>query len=44
MAEENSGKVKITIEVEVNEALMGIAKEVMGSMPEMMKMFKKEKA
>jgi len=44
MVEENSGKVKVTIEVEVNEALMGIAKELMESMPEMMKMFKKEKA
>jgi len=44
MVEENSGKVKVTIEVEVNEALMSIAKELMESMPEMMKMFKKEKA
>jgi hypothetical protein len=43
MAEDKSGKVKITIEVEVNEALMGIAKECMEAMPEMMKMFKKEK-
>lgn len=44
MAEDKNGKVKITIEVEVNEALMGIAKEAMASMPEMMKTFKKEKA
>lgn len=43
MAEDNSGKVKITIEVEVNEALMGIAKECMTAMPEMMQLFKKEK-
>jgi hypothetical protein len=38
-----SGKVKITIDVEVNEALMEMAKEAMANMPQMMdKMKKKE--
>ena len=42
MAEEKPGKVKITIEVEVNDALMGIAKEAMAAIPDMIKTFKKE--
>ena len=42
MAEEKPGKVKITVEVEVNDALMGIAKEAMAMVPEMIKTFKKE--
>lgn len=37
-----SGKVKITIDVEVNEALMEMAKEVMANMPQMMDMMKKK--
>ena len=43
MAEEKKGKVKITIEVEVNEALMGLVKDCMEGMPQMMEMFKKAK-
>ena len=38
-----SGKVKITIDVEVNEALMEMAKEAMTNMPNMMEMMKKKK-
>lgn len=41
MAEE-SGKVKITIEVEVNEALMDIAKQGIASIPDMIKTAQKE--
>ena len=40
MAEENKGKVKITIEVEINEGLLGTVKELMSSMPKMIEMFK----
>lgn len=39
-----SGKVKITIDVEVNEALMEMAKEAMTNMPKMMEMMKKQKS
>jgi hypothetical protein len=38
-----SGKVKITIDVEVNEALMEMAKEAMANMPQLMDMMKKNK-
>lgn len=38
-----SGKVKITIDVEVNEALMEMAKGAMANMPKMMDMMKKSK-
>jgi hypothetical protein len=42
MADEQPGKIKITIEVEVNEALMGIAKEGMAAIPSMIKTAQKE--
>ena len=38
-----SGKVKITIDIEINETLMELAKEAMGNMPKMMEMMKKKK-
>ena len=38
-----SGKVKVTIDVEINEQLMEIAKEAMANMPKMMGMMKKKK-
>ncbi|UCE15277.1 MAG: hypothetical protein JSV12_05165 [Candidatus Bathyarchaeota archaeon] len=38
MVEEKKGQAKITIEVEINEALMEIVKEAMKNMPQMMKM------
>jgi len=37
MSEEKKGHVKITVEVEVNEALMDAMKEAMSKMPEMMR-------
>lgn len=40
-AEEKKGRVKITIEIEFNDALMEIAKECMTKMPEMMSKFRK---
>jgi len=36
VSEEKKGRVKITVEIEINEALMEIAKEAMERMPEMM--------
>jgi hypothetical protein len=42
MVEIKPGKVKITIEVEVNEALMGFAKEGMAAIPGMIKTAQKE--
>jgi hypothetical protein len=39
---EETGKVKITIEVEVNEALMDIAKKGMAAIPDMIKTAQKE--
>ena len=43
MSEVKKGHVKITVELEINEALMEMAKECMTKMPEMMmKMRKKE--
>ena len=38
-----SGKVKITIDVEINETLMEMAKEGMANMPKMMGMMTKKK-
>jgi hypothetical protein len=38
-----SGKVKVTIDVEINETLMEMAKEAMANMPNMMEMMKKKK-
>jgi hypothetical protein len=47
MAEEKKGRVKITIEVEVNEPLMDVMKEAMSKMslkmPEMMRHHGEEK-
>ena len=41
MSEEKKGKIKVTLEVEINEELMGVMKEGMSKMhwkmPEMMK-------
>ena len=39
MANEKNGRVKVTIEVDVNEPLMDVIKESMKNMPEMAKMF-----
>lgn len=36
MSEEKRGHVKITMEIEINEALMEVMKENMARMPEMM--------
>jgi len=43
MAEEKKGQAKITIEVEINEALMEVLKESIAKMPEMMKMRREKK-
>ena len=37
MVEQKKGQAKITIDVEINEALMVIVKESMKNMPQMMK-------
>ena len=37
-----SGKVKITIDVEINETLMDLAKEGMANMPKMMERMRKK--
>ncbi len=39
-----SGKVKITIDVEVNEALMEMAKEAMANMPDMINKVRKKES
>jgi len=39
MAEEKKGHVKMTFEVEINEALMELIKENMKSLPQMMQMW-----
>jgi len=36
MSEEKKGRVKITVEAEINEPLMEIIKEAMANMPQMM--------
>jgi len=41
MGEEKKGHVKITMEIEINEALMEMAKEWMAKMPEMMATWRK---
>ena len=38
-----SGKVTITIDVEINETLMEMAKQAMANIPKMMEMTKKKK-
>lgn len=42
MSEEKKGKVKLTIEIEINETLMELIKESMARMPEMMAQFRKK--
>jgi hypothetical protein len=42
MAEEKKGNAKITIEIEVNEALMESIKGCVAMMPEMMKKLRKK--
>lgn len=39
MAEEKKGHVKMTFEVEINEALMDLLKENMKNLPQMMQMW-----
>ena len=39
MVEEKKGHVKMTFEVEINEALMDLIKENMKSLPQMMQMW-----
>jgi len=41
MVEQKKGHVKLTVEVEINEALMEIVKEGMKSMPQMMQTMRK---
>ena len=43
MAEEKKGHVKVTMEVEINEALMEALKEAMKNMPQMGHMWQKMK-
>ncbi len=44
MAEEKKGKAKLTVEFEVNEALMEVMKESISKMPEsMMRMGRRER-
>ena len=37
MSEERKGRVKLSVEVELNEALMELMKETMAKMPEVLK-------
>jgi hypothetical protein len=39
VSEENKGRVKFTMEIEINEALMEMLKESMKNMPQMMQMW-----
>jgi hypothetical protein len=41
MAEEKKGHVKVTMEVEINEALMEIVKEAIKNMPQMVHTWQK---
>ena len=41
MAEQKKGHVKLTVEVEINEALMEIVKESMKNIPQMMQTMQK---
>ena len=43
MVEEKKGHLKLTVEVEINEALMEIVKESMKNMPQMMQAMQKMK-
>ena len=42
MANEGSGHVKVTLDVEINEPLMKIMEESISKMPNMMKMFREQ--
>jgi hypothetical protein len=42
MVEEKKGRVKLTVEAEINEPLMEIIKEAMANMPQMMAQQKKK--
>ena len=42
MSEEKKGHMKITVEVEMNEEMMEVAKNCMSTMPMMMGKFRKE--
>ena len=42
MAEQKKGRVKLTVEAEINEPLMEIIKEAMANMPQMMAQQKKK--
>jgi len=44
MGEEKKGHVKITIDIEINESLMEMAKECMAKMPEAIAKMRKERA
>ena len=43
MAEEKKGRVKVTIDVEVNEALMDMAKQCVTNMPKMFAKLREKK-
>ena len=43
MAEEKKGHVKVTFEVEINEALMDLIRENMKEIPQMMQMWQKRR-
>lgn len=43
MSEEKKGHVKVTVDVEVNEALMDLMKEMASKMPEMVSQAMKKK-
>ena len=43
MAEEKKGRVKFTIEVEINENLMEVVKECAKNMPQMAQMWQKRR-
>lgn len=43
MAEEKKGHVRISIDIEISESLMEMAKEGMANIPKMMATFQKEK-
>ena len=43
MSEEKKGRLKLTVEVEINEPLMEAVKEMASKMPEMMRHTREEK-
>lgn len=44
MSEEKKGHVRISVDVEINEALMDLARESMAKIPEMMAALRKRRA